>query len=75
VDGHYSAVDFAKEFNLLDQIQDSYSTVAGMILHRLDRLPEVGEQLTIGNYLIEIMDKDGHRIDKVLVSKIPEDET
>ncbi len=70
VDGQYSVIDFAKEFNLLNEIDGSYTTVAGLILHRLDQLPDVGEKIVIGDYSIEIIDKDGHRIDKVLVSKI-----
>lgn len=69
VDGQYSAVDFAKAFKLVDIIENGYHTVAGLVLQKLNRLPDVGEKLMIGDYEIEIIDKDGHRIDKVLVTK------
>lgn len=69
VDGQYSAVDFARMFNLSEQLDNGYSTVAGFILQKLNRLPDVGEKFMIGDYEIEIVDKDGHRIDKVLVIK------
>ena len=42
-------------------------TVAGLVLHRLAELPQVGQCITIGNWQIEIVDMDGRRIDKLLV--------
>ncbi len=70
VDGQYPILEFAKEFDLTDEIEKSYTTVAGLILHQLARLPEVGEKLQIGPYTFEIIDMDGHRIDKVMVMKV-----
>jgi len=46
-----------------------YQTVAGLILDRTGHLPEVGERLDIQGWSVEIVDLDGRRIDKLLVSR------
>ena len=35
-----------------------------------NHLPEVGDKITTGDYVLEVIDKDGQRIDKVIVTKI-----
>ena len=47
-----------------------YSTVAGFVLEYIDNLPRIGDKFTYNGYTIEIVDIDGNRIDKVLISKI-----
>jgi putative hemolysin len=44
-----------------------YRTLAGMVLSYMGRIPKVGERVTIGNFVFEIIDMDGRRIDKVLI--------
>lgn len=46
-----------------------YTTLAGHILARLGHLPKVGERLRIDDFDLEIVDMDGRRIDRVLVSR------
>lgn len=46
-----------------------YKTVAGLVLGSLNRLPEVGERFDVGAWHFEVVDLDGRRIDKVLVSR------
>lgn len=58
---HFLQEDFIPENSLF------YSTLAGFILHRMERIPEVGEQMEYEGRRLEIVDKDGGRIDKVLV--------
>lgn len=48
-----------------------YATVAGFILAELNHLPQVGEHFERGPWRFEVMDLDGRRIDKVLVSRLP----
>ena len=48
----------------------SYHTLAGFVLHRLQRLPSVGESFVFGAWRFEVIDVDGRRIDKVLVSRL-----
>lgn len=71
VDGQYSAIDFAKYFDLYldEEERDEYTTVAGLIIFMSDDLPEVGDKVVIGEYTLEVVDKDGQRIDKILVTK------
>ena len=47
-----------------------YKTVAGLVLGLLNRLPDVGEAFDDGAFRFEIVDLDGRRIDKVLVSRL-----
>ena len=46
-----------------------YSTVAGLVLDEMGRLPQVGEVLDWRAWTIEVVDLDGRRIDKLLVSR------
>lgn len=47
----------------------SYHTVAGFFLQRMQRLPSIGESFVFGSWRFEVIDVDGRRIDKVLVSR------
>ncbi|WP_454683225.1 TerC family protein [Ancylobacter moscoviensis] len=47
---------------------DDFETLAGFVLARLGRLPTVGEALEWGGWRFEVLDLDGHRIDKVLAA-------
>ena len=44
-----------------------YDTFSGYILEQIGRIPEVNEELTIGNYDIVVKTKDGNRIKEYLV--------
>jgi len=46
-----------------------YETVAGYVLAELNHLPAVGEYFERGPWKFEVLDLDGRRIDKVLVSR------
>ena len=72
VDGQFSAIDFAKYFDLYfdEETRDEFTTVAGLIIYMSNHLPEVGDKITTGDYVLEVIDKDGQRIDKVIVTKI-----
>ena len=56
--------DFTIDFSEID-----YSTVAGFVLDQINRIPKTGDKLDYLNYSIEIVDMDGNRIDKLLISK------
>ena len=55
---------------------DSFHTVAGLVLHQLSRVPDKGEELQLGRFEVEILDMDDRRIDKLLFRQVvkPEDE-
>ena len=46
-----------------------YATVAGLALDIMKRIPEVGECFTEQGYRFEVLDLDGRKIDKLLVSE------
>jgi putative hemolysin len=71
VDGQYAAADFVKYFDLEIIQNDKYTTVAGLFIHEFDSLPSIGDKINLENYIIEVIDKDGQRIDKLLITKIP----
>ena len=48
----------------------AFETVAGYILYELNHLPAVGETFERGPWRFEVVDLDGRRIDKVLVSRM-----
>ncbi len=70
VEGLCSVYDFLRYFNLDDDIlQDAeYTTVAGLILDCLGHIPTAGEKVRWKDYIFEVVDMDGVRIDKVIVS-------
>lgn len=51
--------------------QGNYRTIAGLILFILERIPKTGDHLIAGGLRYEIVDMDGNRIDKVLVTRVP----
>jgi putative hemolysin len=46
-----------------------YSTVAGFALSVLKKIPETGEHFKFDGYRFEVVDMDGRKIDKLLVSR------
>ena len=72
VDGWFSLSEFQKYFDLEleEEMISKYSTITGIFLHTNNEHPEVGHSITIDNYAIEVVDKDGQKLDKVLVTKL-----
>jgi putative hemolysin len=55
----------------LPELDDvGFTTVAGLILARLSRIPVEGDTILLGDYILEVMDMDGRRVDKVLVRPV-----
>lgn len=51
--------------------EGDYQTVGGLVLHLLRRIPVEGDRLVWDGLRFEIVDMDGRRIDKVLVTREP----
>jgi CBS domain containing-hemolysin-like protein len=49
-----------------------YDTVAGLVLDRLERIPEVGDAFTVDGVRIEVLDVDGFAIERVELRADPE---
>ena len=71
VDGQIPFYDFLTRFEKTEWMNEGehdFDTLAGFILHRLERIPKTGDKLTWKGFKLEIIDMDSHRIDKVLVT-------
>lgn len=71
VDGQYSLIDFLKYFDIEWENEDmnKFTTVAGLIIQRTSKVPDIGDKVRIDNLELEVIDKDGQRIDKILVTR------
>jgi putative hemolysin len=71
IDGQLPFYDFVQEFDIqyFDKSKIKYNTLGGFALSNLNRIPHTGEKFTWRNYEFEIVDMDGNRIDKILVTK------
>lgn len=54
-----------------DRAVQSFNTVSGFMLHHLDGVPVEADSFIHKGFRFEIVDMDGQRIDKILVSKVP----
>lgn len=71
VDGQCSFYDFLSYFDkedLYDSEQQDYNTLAGLIIEQMKHIPQAGERTDWNCFNFEIVDMDGARIDKVLVT-------
>lgn len=69
VDGQCSLYDFLCYFNRSDLFEASeYHTLGGLLLKELQHIPTSGETLQWNGFIFEVVDMDGARIDKVLVT-------
>lgn len=48
---------------------EDYDTIGGFIMHRLGRIPRVGDRVEVPGYQFRVMAMDGRRVDRVLVVK------
>jgi magnesium and cobalt exporter, CNNM family len=71
IDGQIPFYDFLAFFEKADWMNEGeheFDTLAGFILHQLERIPQSGDKMDWRGFNFEIVDMDGHRIDKVLVA-------
>ena len=71
VSGWMQADEFEERIGVPVSKDAKFETVAGYVLAELNHLPVVGESFERGKWRFEVMDLDGRRIDKVLVSRKP----
>ncbi|HQV07362.1 MAG TPA: transporter associated domain-containing protein, partial [Chitinophagaceae bacterium] len=71
VDGQLPFYDFLAQFEKTEWMlegEQEFDTLAGFILHELEKIPKPGELLEWKGFKLEVLDMDGHRIDKILVT-------
>jgi len=78
VDGSLSVEDLRELLELSElpgEDEHDYNTAAGMAVVHFSRIPTPGESFEFHGWRFEVVDLDGARIDKLLISRVPEPET
>jgi putative hemolysin len=73
VDGMMPVTEFKARLSikeLPDEDRGIYNTVAGLVMAISGELPALGDVVEFGEWRFEVVDLDGRRIDKLLVSRI-----
>ena len=71
VDAQIPFYDFLSHFDKtewMEKWEQDFNTLAGFIIHHLERIPVTGDLMEWELFRFEIVDMDNHRIDKVLVT-------
>jgi len=51
-----------------DEVRPNINTLGGLTMYKLNRIPKTGDTFIVQGYLFEIVDMDGNRVDKLMVS-------
>lgn len=72
LDGMIEVDEFKEIFNINElPHEDEYETLSGFIMTSLGRLPQTADHFEWNNLRFEVIDMDGRRVDKVLVTAKP----
>jgi len=72
VSGWMPVDEFSDRMGIAVPRDAKYETVAGYVLSQINHLPAVGETFERGEWKFEVVDLDGRRIDKILMSRMGE---
>lgn len=53
----------------IDFEEIDYSTIAGFVLANINKIPQLGDKFEYEDLIFQIMELDGNRIDKILITK------
>ncbi len=77
IDGRFGIDRFKELFNIDDKFpdedEDGFTTLAGFILSISGTVPDVKDKYEWERFIFEIVDLDGHQIDKILVTDLGKD--
>jgi putative hemolysin len=76
LDGMLEVDEFKElfEFAVLPH-EDEYETLSGFVMTSLGRVPQAADNFEWNGFRFEVMDMDGRRVDKVLVTLLPKPQT
>lgn len=76
LDGMLEVDEFKElfEFTMLPH-EDEYETLSGFVMTSLGRVPQPSDNFEWNGFRFEVMDMDGRRVDKVLVTLLPKPQT
>jgi putative hemolysin len=64
----YNFLSYFERADWMNQDDQDFDTVAGFVLHELEHIPNTGETFEWRDFKFEIIDMDGQRIDKIMVT-------
>lgn len=73
IDGALLLDEFKELLNIdafTEEETGNYQTVAGFVINQMGKIPAAGQFFTWKDYRVEVVDMDGNRIDKLLVSRV-----
>jgi putative hemolysin len=74
-DGQLSIHELSDYLGLRDTLEDpdgGYRTLSGLIIQELRRLPRITDRVRRDGWVFEVVDMDGHRVDRVLAKSEPQ---
>ena len=63
--GHMPLEDLVQFVPLPLDEKREYHTIAGLLMEYLQRIPQPGEEVQVGNYMIKTLQVESHRVQKV----------
>lgn len=73
LDGSFPAHETRELLGIADlpgEREGHFESVGGFVMEQLGHIPRTGETVTVDGYRIEVVDMDGHRIDKIMVYEV-----
>jgi putative hemolysin len=64
----YDFLTYFERAEWMNEGEHEFDTLAGFVLHELEHIPTVGEKFNWKDFTLEVIDMDGQRIDKILLS-------
>ncbi|MGQ0829707.1 MAG: hemolysin family protein [Bacteroidota bacterium] len=71
MDGELKIDELRRALNMFSLPNEAnYLTLAGLAIYQLHKIPKAGDSFVLNNFKFEIIDMDGNRVDKILISPI-----
>jgi CBS domain containing-hemolysin-like protein len=64
-----SPTETLQELFDLDIESEDFDTVGGLVIHQLGRLPDIGDDVTVGDLNLQVLSMAGRRIKRVRVQR------
>ncbi len=72
--GHMPLEDLVQYIPLPLDDKREYHTIAGLLMENLQHVPEAGEEVKIGDYIVRTLQVESHRVQKVQIIPPPRED-
>ncbi len=69
IEGSVLIDELKEHLNITFKDDEKFSTLGGFVMYKLNRIPATGNKFDFESYTFEVVDMDGNRVDKVLVTQ------